>query len=319
MRNVTFLAAITVNIATVACLAFTTPAAPPDDKYEFRQIYKPGDRLLLAYEIGEEKKASGKVPGDMTIASKLRLSLIVSEGKKPGESIVRLEFKRVVADLKAGDFHRTVDSGNPETLPPDMPLHLLTKTSFQAVLDEAGQVVSFAGAKEFVEKWKADQADSQEKTKLQTAVEAGMIQLLREPSIYFPTRPAVVGESWTLNRKVYGLPVMGARKVHDEQVKCTLAEVKETKNGHVAVISITGEATCIEGAMPGDPKTRKKTGRVEYNLDKDMLISHHVELEGTGAILLADGNEMKFSARTTVNTLIGPDAAGKPPTGNKEK
>ena len=314
---------ISIMAVTAATLALSAAATAPtrssEKKYQLRHVYHADDRLLLSYNVVEEKKSSGKVAGDMSAVSKLLITLAVSEGAKPGEKLVRLQFRRIVSELKAGELHRAVDSSKPETVPPGMPLDELTKATFTAATDEAGKIVTFAGVKEFVEKSKLVPADAQEKEKqrIETAVEAGLRQLLQEPFIYFPDKPAGVGESWTLERKTYGLPIMGALKVHDEEVKCKLAEVKETKDGRIAVITIAGESAIAEGAMPGDAKTLKKTGKVEYNLDKNMLLSHHIELEGSGVIPMGDGQQMKFSARTAIDTAIGRDTEEEPRNGKE--
>lgn len=309
MRRMIWLSSAFAGLAALAYLASTGMGGPAsNDKFALKHAYQAGDRFALTYKIDEEKKASGKHGGDMSLNSSLLISLEVANGSETGQKLVKIQFKRILAELKAGDLQRTVDSENPKSLLPTMPLDLLTKVTFQATVNASGEIVKFEGAEGFVEKWKPDQAEGKEKQELQEAVAAGIKQLLEEPFVYLPKSDVAVGESWTLKRKVYGLPVMGSRKVHEEEVTCKLSEVRQGKGGRVAVISIEGQTTIIQGAMPGDPKTKKKAGKVEYNVDTNVLLFHHIELAGDGVISMPDGQEIQFSAQTTVETALRREA-----------
>jgi hypothetical protein len=307
MRNSTLLVFLAVGLSASLCSANDdAPADPAQEKYALRYVYRPGKRLLR-YEIDEQRKLEDEADDAMSIKSTILISLDISEGDEARERPIKMKFRRIFAELKAGDLSKVVDSDKPETLLPNMPLDALTRVTFRAVLDEAGNLTSVTGAKEFLEESNIEHANEDEKAQFQAAVEAGVRQLLQEPLIYFPDKPVSVGDSWTLRRKTYGLPIMAARKVHDEEVTCKLAEVSETKQGRVAVISITGETAIVEGAAPEDPKSRKKTGKIEYDIDNKLLLSHHVDLEGSGSITLDDGNEMKLSVTTAVDATIETD------------
>jgi len=308
MRKSTPVRTIAVVLAALLSSVAGAPALAAGDKYALKRTYEPGERLLLSYKIVNEKKASGKDPSEISIIASLPISLEVSHGANPGEKLVKMRFRRVLAELKGTDLRRVIDSDKPETLLPGMPLDALTKVTFQAVLDKAGKITSFTGVKEFLETSQMKQADAQENEKLQSAVEAGLKQLLEEPFIYLPDKAVAPGECWTVKRKVYGLPIMGSRSVHDEEVECKLTEVRQTKDGRVAVISIAGEAKIVEGEMPGDPKTEKKTGKIEYDIDRNMLLSHHIELQGSGTISTDDGRKMALTSRTAIDTALGKDA-----------
>jgi hypothetical protein len=282
------------------------------DKLAIDHTYEVGEKSVLTYKLHEESKAQETVAGDMnmSIASDLKISLAVEPGPDKGEKLVKITLERVLATLTAGEMTKSVDSDKPETLLPEMPLDVLKDVIFDAVLDESGAVQSFTGAEQFVEKAKMKFDGPEDKKEMVTAINTGVRQLFEGPFVYLPDKPVAVGEEWTVSRKVYGLPIMGARSLKEEQVTCRLAKVKDAKAARVAVIELTGTDTVLEGASPTDPKVMTKTGRVEYDFLNGELVSHHLELKGTSKIPMPEDQELKFIKTMVMDTALAPAPKG---------
>jgi len=283
-------------------------ATPPTERIAIQHTYTVGEKDLLTYKIHEESRAHETVAG---LSSDLKLSLTVEPGPSKGEKLVKVTLERVLATVTAdGQLVKEVDSDHPETLLPNMPLDVLNDITFRAVLDASGAVKRFAGAEQFVEKAKMKFDSPEKKKETLTAINAGLQQLFEGPFVYLPDQPVAVGEKWAVSRKVYGLPIMGARSLKKEQVYCCLAEVKNAQNGRVAVIEVTGTDTVLEAGSPTDPKVMTKTGKVEYDFVNGDLVSHHLELTGTSTIPMPEDQELKFVKTMVIDTALSPAPKG---------
>jgi hypothetical protein len=302
-------------MAMVALMALTFSAVAAQDagsatnKFVIQHAYAPGSSSSLVYRIVEETTGEGDGMGNMKISSVLTLALSARKADAPAPTTLDMNFRRIQAMLQAGELNRDVDSSKPESLLPDMPLDVLTSVTFTAGLDSAGRIVSFTGAEAFMDKAKMTPAAPKEKQVMATSIDAGLRQLIEEPFVYLPAAPVAVGDTWKVTRKVYGLPIMGARRVEEEDLTCRLASVRKTDAGQVAVIDVTGKSTVIEGGSPTDPKTMQKTGQIEYNIDTGDLVSHHIALNGAGAMTMPEGKEMRFTRKVSVDTSLTPAAA----------
>lgn len=290
----------------LACLLPAATAAAEDgDAVEIDYAYPTGAHVLR-YHIEQRNTVSGATSAEMTIDTDITIPLAVRAAEPEDARDVTMTVQRIVAVLTAGEMEKEVDSDRPDTLLPGMPMHLLKEVDFEAKIDPAGDVTEFTGAGEFVRKAEMAPDDEAERKEHEKAIGAGMRQLLAEPLAYLPEEPVAVGDTWTYTADVYGLPVMGARKVSREETTCTLAEIRDTADGRVACIDVSGTSKFVSGAAETDPETLKKTGRVEYNIDTNGLVRHHIELTGERHAEMGEGAELVYGTEMVIDTSVEP-------------
>ncbi|MFP3938118.1 MAG: DUF6263 family protein [Phycisphaerae bacterium] len=298
--------------ALSAALALAVPAVGQDKPaYDVSFAYPTGEHLLR-YDIVQKNRAGTTSSADMSITTRMDIPLDIAVGEPDSARKVAMTVRRITATVVAGEMHRIVDTDKPETLMAGLPLDVLCQVPFNARIAPDGQITEFTGVAKFVDKAGMGADDPDARAQAVKAVGSGLRQLLVEPVVYLPDEPVAVGDKWKVDRKVYGLPIMGAQKVHAEKLTCTLAKVRKTDAGRVARVEIEGTTELLSGGTATDPKKLTKTGHAEYDLDSGELVTHHVELSGEKTVPMGD-EEVTFSVRTTIDAQLDPPAEDETP------
>ena len=251
--------------------------------YTFKSVYKPGDKLLLTYHFKSEMPmpvmpfGTSVLKGEMILA----LPVAVTRDGSGTHSLVNMKVRRaqLKRDFLGSEF---VDTRKPETLKRSMTpeiFHKVDNILFQAKVNAIGQIEDF--------KRIGEQHDPQNQgMQMIASLENGPFKLcIQEPCIYLPSKPVRIGDNWGFRRQVQHLAAIAgyAAAPMDEKSECKLLKVKNTPDGRVAVVGVQGTMTAgkKEELSAYMIVKLKKTGSVEYNIDKGTLEAHNMISKGT--------------------------------------
>ncbi|MBS3734104.1 MAG: hypothetical protein KGY99_04185 [Phycisphaerae bacterium] len=296
-----------VCLAALSAALVAAPALGEDNPTHALDYAYPTGEHLLRYDIVQSNSTGAAGSGDMTITTRMDIPLTIAAGGGSDARDVTMTVRRITATLVADDMERIVDSDRPDTLMPGLPLDVLCEATFEAKIAANGEIAEFTGVEAFVEKAEMGGDDPDARAEAVTGVSSGLQQLLAEPMVYLPAGRVAAGDTWTVERKVYGLPIMGAQKVHAETLTCTLESVTRTDTGRIARVTIDGATKLLSGATATDPATLTKTGHVAYNLDTGDLAAHHIELAGKKTVAMGD-EKVTVTAKTVIDAQVDPPA-----------
>jgi hypothetical protein len=239
----------------------------PAPKQIIGPIYHPGEKLLLSrrhvFAYGPQgRQTVAEANFDMSI----RVATV--DGSK---RLADLLLKRVRLTTSApGRAQTTVDTDDDATLDSKEGRLVapLKEMSFMVILDASGNLVDFA-------RGGGTNANEDERAR---DVNAAMMEMFRDPSVYLPVRAVAVGASWTVKRKVMAGAWLAGDSTGDlqENTTCTFASIEQTDAGPVAVITLAGRT---DG--PRDNEINPAlAGEVRVGLGKSTFVSEKIEIAG---------------------------------------
>jgi hypothetical protein len=276
---------------------------PAPEKHTLRQSYRPGRELLLRRRIRlevvrDDHPRINRRPGKAyhhELKAHATFDVRVRTRRIPDANDARIEasFRRFRATVEGTDGTGAVDTGRPTAATagePPTPLKrwaALKGIALKAKQRPDGAIIDVTGARAYTERFEQvcfpssrPEERRRRAASFTKAFRASFGLLLAEPFAYLPAQPVAVGQSWHVKRdltqhELWDTPGWFVK----ETVKCTLAEVKRTREGRVAIIRLSGTWTVPECYRPAGAAL-SKTGEIHLDLDRGTLRSHRVEVLG---------------------------------------
>ena len=307
------------------CSPGTSPAKP---KYTIRHTYEVGDRLLLTQKTTGDATIrfpagprAGAPEGPIVrraikqnIEVCVQVALEVSRAAKPGWKDITLRVRRIRGRwTESGEEEEAFDTDRPQALKQKEQVKALQEIKdalVKAQLNARGGIVSIKGTEELTEALikvhPKFRDEGPEKAAVGKAVAASIGQLLLWRRASLASRRVSVYDTWQVKRKLYppslaGLPT----ETIAEDTRCKLVSVGRTPAGRIATVMVSGR-----WRDPDEDINVTETGQVDFNIDKNALVSHRIKLEANGS--LKDGSSI-------VGKVIIATELAKDPAPGREK
>ncbi len=285
-------------------LLFTVCGCTPtqDDIANCILPYQPGQKLLLTYS--NELRAS---VDSVSHRDEREMPLIVRAGKKPGEVAITMTIRRYRSRQGssggASEVQEAIDTAKPgaaekEKDRQELIAHIKSLSYF-FVMDESGRVTDFDAKGKGIEKLdEKDPALKHWNKRWKIAPNffgksgcwlgyGGCFNALEEAVAYLPKQQVSVGQKWRVKRETiwpyhaYAFYMLTqGRYCASEEATCRLHKIRNTADGRIAVIRMTGRRKPI--SMPeGKDDIRvnyfRTTGEILFNLDTGCVVSQRIE------------------------------------------
>jgi Leucine-rich repeat (LRR) protein len=296
-----------VLLSTGALPAEETPAK--DQKptvYNLKPAYKPGEKLFAALDIRSVAGAKGAKPID--ILQNTELQVDVAKGSS-GVNLSCSMHRLAIAIKNPTGRYMQADTARPKTLSGDMgqAVKMYKTWAFDAVLAEGRKLVSFKGKGKWYDML-TKRVPPEQMAQMLPMLTGPYEDMFKSQWAYIPSKPVKVGDTWSVQRTTFAVPMVAGLPPTGEKVTCKLIGVKVTKRGSVAEIAIEGTVG-ISGGF--GPTTAKRTGTAKFNLTTGKT----EKLELLSQCKFSDGQTVTVKATLTLSDAarkIQPESTSRP-------
>jgi len=211
--------------------------------------------------------------------------------RQPGVTLSPEEMERYFREIKEATkaANQVIDTQNPQPGHEEEIRNLkeeIGAVDFLATVSEGGTIAGFAAQGKALEAFR--KIEDPEYREAHQQHQSGKFRSILEDSLaYLPNKPVRVGQTWEVarpqifpyNEFAVGM-LIGCAAVW-EKATCRLEAVRDTPDGQVAVIKVTGHREGVaqfhSAAAGPTANTLESRGEVLFNLKTGRLVSVHIE------------------------------------------